>query len=253
MILAQREVAAMLAIQEESNTISCTPLGLQELQGVSVSLIRSGPEHTNFIYDCYQNSNFMSLYRLAQNRKLSKQEISEHLVVEQSKLPQELRRIEWIIIKRDSQQPIGIAALADQQVSHRRAEFLLGMPDKQHRKGLLSVEASLLALDFAFNHANLHKVISFVYGYNSYAQKNTLHLGFTQEGILHEHIQSNEGFIDLFQNGMLKTRFLNNRLLSKLSLRLIHRDITQPKQSKISPVSQSLMEKFNSQVKKIHS
>ena len=251
MTQVQREIL-LVAIRAENNAITCNPIGLQVLQGNRVRLIRTAPEYTDFIYACYQNDNFMDLYRLAQNRKITKKEIKEQLTAEQANLPQELKRIEWIILKHENQQqtPIGIAALADYQTSHRRAEFLMGIPDERYRKKLLSLEASLLVLDFAFNQVGLHKVISFVYGYNNNAQKNTLHLGFKQEGFLKEHIQSKRGFIDLFQNGMLRTDFLNNTLLTRLSLRLLNQDITKPKQVTISNVSTELIEKFNKRIRK---
>lgn len=252
-LVVQNQEVALVAILAENNSLTCSPIGLQDLIGTHITLIRSAPEHTDFIYHCYQNDNFMDLYRLAQNRKLSKKEIKDRLAAEQSRLPQELKRIEWIILKNDNVQqiPIGIAALADHQVSHRRAEFLLGIPDVQHQKGLLSLETSLLVLDFAFNQAGLHKVISLVYGYNNDAQKNTLHLGFKQEGVLKDHIYSSQGFIDLFQNAMLRTDFLNNTQLAKLSLRLLNKDITQPEPMTITDVSKELIEKFTRQIKGI--
>jgi len=193
----------------------------------------------------------MDLYRLAQSRKVTRQEIRHKLEVEQTKLPQELKRIEWVILKHDKQQdvPIGLAALADHQVSHRRAEFLLGIPDSQYRTGSLGLEASLLVLDFAFNQAGLHKVTSFVYGYNTHAQKNTLHLGFKQEGLLTQHIHNGTNFIDLYQNGLLRADFYINKNLAVLSRRILKRDITHLSSPKISDVPKSLLEQLNLQLK----
>jgi len=221
------------------------------LGGVHVSLTRAAPEYLEFIYSCYQNDAFMDLYRLAQSRAVSKQGVLQRLETEQSKLPQELKRIEWVILKHELGQlvPIGLAALADHQVSHRRAEFLLGIPDVQDRVGHLSLEASLLVLDFAFNQVGLHKVTAFVYGYNAYAQKNILHLGFTQEGFLAQHIYTQKGFIDLYQNALLRTDFISNKTLSRLSKRLLNKDITQPQSAKIRPVSAPLLEQLSQQLK----
>jgi len=241
----------VLVIQAENKTLTFSPIGLESIQGAHVKLIRSGPEYTDFIYTCYKDNEFMNLYRLAQDRKLTKSEINERLVAEQNKLPQELKRIEWVIIKHNEHQqiPIGLAALADYQGNHRRAEFLLGIQDERYRKGLLSIEASLLVLDFAFNKAGLHKVVSFVYGYNKHAQKNTIHLGFFQEGVLKDHIYCNNEFVDLFQNAMFKADFSNNNLLKKLSLRLLGCDVTQSKKVTVSSVSKELIEKLNKQFK----
>lgn len=240
-----------VGIRVASNTLECTPIGLQVLRGQRISLARAAPEYLEFIYTCYQNDAFMDLYRLAQNRAATKQDILHRLEDEQTKLPQELKRIEWVILKHEQAQhvPIGLAALADHQGSHRRAEFLLGIPSTLNRAGSLSLEASLLVLDFAFNQAGLHKVISFVYGYNAYAQKNTLHLGLKQEGFLAEHIHVNNHFIDLYQNGLLRCDFQDNQKLSRLSRRLLKRDITQPQSPRITPASQALIEQLNRQFK----
>lgn len=246
-------VAATVVVMAVNNTdITCSPVGIKELQGNHVMLVRSAPEYTDFIYECYQDDDFMDLYRLAQDRQLSKEQIRERLVDESSQLPQELSRIEWVVLKKldnGDTIPVGIAALADYQTNHLRAEFLLGILDKHYRKGSLSIEASLLVLDFAFNQVGLNKVISFVYGYNDQAQKNTLHLGFKQEGLLEEHIQGRGGLIDLFQNAMLRSRFINNKQLSRFSLRLLGRDITKPSQFVVSSSSDELIAQLNKQLK----
>ncbi|NOQ13484.1 MAG: hypothetical protein GQ583_03255 [Methyloprofundus sp.] len=235
----------------ENNLLTCIPLGLQTLHGSQLSLVRASPEYIDFIYDCYQNDSFMDLYRLTQSRTVLKKEIQDRLKNEQTKLPQELKRIEWVILKHEKQQqtPIGLAALADHQVTHRRAEFLLGFPCTLHRVGSLGLEASLLVLEFAFNLAGLNKVTSFVYGYNLDAQRNTIHLGFKQEGFFAQHIQTESGFIDLYQNGLLRADFLNNKKLGSLARRLLKRDITQPQIPLVKPASKDLLEQLDLKLK----
>ncbi len=250
--MTEQALPAMTA----ANHLDCTPIGLRALEGSRVRLVRSAPEYSEFIYNCYQDDSFMDLYRLAQNRALSKQEILHRLESEQTKLPQDLKRIEWVVLKIAGEQytPIGLAALADYQPNHHRAEFLLGMLDTQHRKGLFSLEASLLVLDFAFHQVKLNKVITLVYGYNNYAQKNALHLGFKQEGYLEQHIHSGNreiGFVDLYQNGLLRSNFIKNKSLSRLSLRLLNKDITQSNQIKISAAPKSLIDQLNNQLKAV--
>ncbi len=193
----------------------------------------------------------MDLYRLAQNRRLSKSDLEQRLLKEHAELPQNVKRIEWVILKEQEGHytPVGLASLADYQVNHSRAELLLGIEDSANRKTGISLEASLLVMDFAFNQANLNKICSFVYGYNDYAQKNTLHLGFTQEGVLVEHINSPNGFIDLYQNGLIKSNFCHNKVLAKLSLRLLGRDITQHKQTiKLHNLSDDLLNQLKSKI-----
>ena len=238
-------------IPVESKSFSCQPLGFNSLKGKSIRLERSSTEHVDFIYKCYQNDSFMDLYRLAQNRRLSKSDLEQRLLQEQAELPQNVKRIEWVILKEQNGNyvPVGLASLADYQVNHSRAELLLGIEDSTNRKAGISLEASLLVMDFAFNQASLNKICSFVYGYNDYAQKNTLHLGFSQEGILIEHINSSKGFINLYQNGLIKSDFRNNKTLAKLSLRLLGRDITQHQQTiKVAKLPDNLLNQLKSKL-----
>ena len=241
-----------IQIMAENKSFSCQPVGLNELKGKSIKLERSSIDYLDFIYKCYQNDHFMDLYRLAQDRKLSKIDLKNRLLQEQQELPQNVKRIEWVILKQQNNNsiPIGLASLADYQVNHSRAEFLLGIEDKIDRKAWNTIEASLLVLDFAFNQINLNKVCAFVYGYNNFAQRNILHLGFTQEGVLVEHINSPQGFINLYQDGLIKTNFHNNPFLAKTSKRLLGRDITQNLQLIGSkPLSNDLLEQLKNKLR----
>jgi RimJ/RimL family protein N-acetyltransferase len=210
--------------------ISVAPIGLQPLQGRRVFLERSAPEHALFLQQCYQNDAFMDLYRLAQDRRQTSEQIKERLAKEQKLLPQQLKRIEWVIhLKSDSgeNQPVGLISLADYHRTHHRAEFLVGVLPSKHRGTGTALEASLLVLDFAFNQIKLHKVIAYIYGYNHYAQQSVIGLGFTQEGFLREHIYfPKQGFLDIYLNGLTENDFRTNQRLSRLSQRLVGWDIT---------------------------
>ena len=236
----------------KTKTLSCKPLGLNALKGNTICLKRSSPKYIDFIQACHKNTVFMDLYRINQPRDLSKEALEESLEALASQMPHEMRFIEWIIFKiKDNEEiPIGLISLADYQPKHRRAELLLGIINQEDRKGFSSLEAALLLFDFAFNQLNLHKLLSYVYGYNTYAQKNTLQLGFKQEGLFLDHIHTDDGFIDLYQNGLLRTDFLKNKRLSRFSSRLLKRDITQARQTNITPLSDELMKKFLEQVRK---
>ncbi len=232
--------------------LTSSPIGLHPLEGRSVFLVRSNPDYLDFIHDIYTNNDFMDLYRLAQDRSLSKAELKTRLQHESTQLPQNLKRIEWVIVKKSPSQnkPIGLAALADYQPRHNRAELLLGISDPEERKAHHSLETALLVLDFAFNLIRLHKLISYVYGYNLKAQKNTLHLGFTQEALLKEHYFTQQGFIDLFQNRLLEQEFRTDHHLAKLSRRLLGRDITQKQQLKTQVLDRQALNQLTTQLKK---
>ncbi|RKZ93310.1 MAG: GNAT family N-acetyltransferase [Candidatus Parabeggiatoa sp. nov. 1] len=209
--------------------ISVAPLGLQTLQGRRVILERSAPEHAPFLLQCYQDNEFMDLYRLAQKRSQTEEQLREQLAKEQTLLPQQLKRIEWIIHRvndNGEKQPIGLAAIADYKPAHRRAEFLMGILFPSYRGTRFSVEASLLIMDFAFNQIQLRKLIAYTYGYNAFAQRNLVSFGFIQEGLLRQHIYSQNGFLDLYLNGLLESDFRANQRLSRFSQRILGRDVT---------------------------
>lgn len=208
--------------------------GCEPLHGRRVSLLRSSPDHAEFLSRCYRNTDFMNLYRLAQNRNESLEQIRARLQKDLETPPQHLKRFEWVIHRRNADgtagEAVGLCAVADFMPFHKRGEFLVGILEPEQRKaGLagLALEASLLTLDFAFNRLRLHKLINYVYGHNAYANANSKELGFTEEGYLREHIYyTHYGYVDLFQNGMLETDFRANQRLARLSKRLLGHDIT---------------------------
>ena len=212
-----------------ANSPIVTPIGVQPLQGRRVILERLAPEHASFLVQCYRNNEFMDLYRLAQQRNQTEEKIKQRLVKEQAVLPEQMKRIEWVIyhIKNNGdKQPIGLGSLADYKEHHRRAELLMGTLLPEYRGTKTLMEAILLIMDFAFNQVKLNKLIAYAYGYNQHAQENLTSFGFMQEGLLRQHIYSKKGFIDLYINGLLVNDFRKNQRLSRFSQRLLGIDIT---------------------------
>ena len=210
-----------------------SPVGLEPLQGKRIFLARPTPDQAFFLRQCYENDEFMNLYRRSQNRRQTEEQIRENLEKEQKFLPQQLKRIEWIIhhLENDEagnviKRPIGLTALGAYQQRHGRAEFSLGIVRPEDRGGGITLEAHLLVLDFAFNILKLNKVFIYIYGYNKHAQKNAISSGFTQDGLLREHLWTKDGFIDLYMNSLLEKEFRDNQRLSRLSQRILKRDIT---------------------------
>ena len=223
-----KQTGNIINVQIKSNPWSVPQIG------VKLELRRISPEHASFIHGCYRNDAFMDMYRLNAPRKLNEDDIRERIALEAKHSPEILGKIEWIIfrlpIKADAAaMPIGLCSLVNHKPISRQAEFLLGFPDKKNLSIGIALESTLLCLDFAFNRAGIHKLICLVYAFNKYAQKNTLHIGFKQEGFLREHIWNSQkkSFVDIYQNGMLVDEFRRNKFISKLSKRTLRRDITQ--------------------------
>ena len=90
-------------------------------------------------------------------------------------------------------------------------------------------------MEFAFSKIGIHKLISYVYGDNPKSQRNTLHLGFQQEGLLKSHVvdPASGERLDLYINGCLSTEFFQNKTLMKLASRLLGR-VPEPNNAKFS-------------------
>jgi len=239
--------------------LTITTADRKPLYGKRLMLEKSSQCHASFLNECYSSDDFMDCYRLAQTRDSSVEQIVEQLKKEQGVSSVQTKRVEWIIRKYSSKDDkkgelIGIASLADYQSTHNRAELLVGVLRPEERTLGYGLEASMLVLEFAFHQAKLHKLVSFVYSYNEIAQKNTLHLGFKQEGVLRDHYfnHETEKFIDLYQNSLLEEEFFSSALISKWSKRFLNRDITLAKQQNFTThllSKKQLQESFNDTLK----
>ena len=196
--------------------------------GPRVVLYRFQPYFADFIFQCYQTQEFISHYRLYQRNYTDIASLQKELLTIQSLPPEMLNSIEWVVVDQATQQPIGLAGLVNYHQQNRYAELLIGLLNSKHSKQkFFAPEATLLAIEYAFQTVHLNKLISYVYPYNAKAQKDTLRLGFTQEGLLKQHVLAPSGeFIDLFQNALLSDEFYGNAKLAKLSKRVLGRDIT---------------------------
>ncbi len=206
---------------------------LSTLTGEHIVLEKLSPTHAEYIHSIDKDDGFWSAYRRNQVRNLSLAEIRTRLD-QASRIPAEqLGKIEWIINKRNGSdlEAIGLAALAALDVSQGRAEFLVGIVNPEDRTTGTGLEATLLVFDHAFNTLKLNKLSSFIYSDDPGSRESTLALGFQQEGLLRQHMRPGDGgnFVDVMQFGLLAEEFFSSKRLSRLSRRLLKKDITQPR------------------------
>lgn len=200
----------------------------EPLDGGKLYLRRYEAQDAAYISHCHQNDVFMAQYNQYIPRNQSVNALAAKLQQTHELHPCQTKSVDWIILRRNTCQPLGIANLVDINFPHRRAEFLIGLPNPgDHARGI-ALEATLLILDFAFNRVKLNKLTTNVYTTNAYSQENTLALGFTQESFLREHlINPIDGkFLHVYGNGMTQSDFRSNTRIAKLSRRLLGRDIT---------------------------
>jgi RimJ/RimL family protein N-acetyltransferase len=192
-------------------------------QGNSLQIRQIQPEDASILTNAYKNLEFMSLYG-SNMTPLTEEQLYER----QNYTPEELGYIEFLIIHKQHG-AVGIATLTEYAPIHKRAQFMIGLFEKNHRSIGYGTEATLLVLDLAFNAYGLHKIFSYVYDYNEFSNKNMLKFGFEYEGTLKDHhfLIEQEKFINLYVNAMTETRFRSYEKISRYSLRLIGRDVTK--------------------------
>ncbi len=212
--------------------------------GRTISIRETTPDDASVLQQAYSNQTFIRLYR--SNHILQSEEKLHKILVERAKYsPEEQSYIEFLIVHYQHG-PIGIAALADYSELHHRAEYLIGIFDEKHRCGQNALEASLLTFDLAFNVYNINKLYTYVYEYNDFAEKNTVNLGFTKEGMLknHHYLIHDKRFVSLNMNGLVVDDFRKSKRLCRLSLKVLGRNITHPyKEVKAIPMKNELMTK----------
>ena len=185
-------------------------------------------EGASYLRQCYQNAVFMAQYNHYIPRHQRAEELAMKLREAQGMHPCQVKSVDWIIVKKNTNQLVGIANLVEIQLAHRRAEFLIGLPDPEDRTQGIGLEATLLVLDYAFNKVSLNKLTTVVYEDNVLSQQNTLALGFDQESYLREHIfdPATGKYYGLYGNGMTLNDFRANKRIARLSKCLFGRDIT---------------------------
>ncbi|MDO9470306.1 MAG: GNAT family N-acetyltransferase [Nitrosomonas sp.] len=215
------------------NYLEIDPAWIKPLDGEKLTLRRYSEDDAEYLHQCYKNNTFMTQYNHYIPRHQRIEDLAIKLRETNTKHPCQLKSVDWIIFKKATDQPVGIANLVEIQFHHRRAEFLIGFANPEHHNKSYGLEATLLVLDYAFNRVGLNKLTTVVYSDNAFAQKNSLALGFVQESYLREQIMEPNGekFLNLYGNGMTLNDFRNNKRIPKLSRRLLGRDITRPQSS----------------------
>lgn len=207
-----------------------SPAWLRPLEGKTLLLRRYAEQDAAFLHGCFKNERFMAMYHQYMPRHERIETLRARLRQAALLHPCQSKSVDWLIVRKSDGQAIGLANLTEIQFTHRRAEFLIGIPAVADQTTGAGLEAALLVLDFAFNRVGLHKLTNIVYADNEAAQKNTLALGFVAEGRQREHIAgaASGRLLDIHNNGMTEGDFRASARLAKLAGRLLGRDITSP-------------------------
>ncbi|MFM6402192.1 GNAT family N-acetyltransferase, partial [Planktothrix sp.] len=179
------------------------------------------------------------LFRLNDTAK-TVEKVREKLIKRSRLTPAESGYLECLIIHKHHG-IIGIIAAADYSALHKRTELLIGIFEEKHRSISYAVESCILMGDLIFNAYHLHRCYAYIYGYNHSAQTALIGGGFQLEGIMKEHLYDpvSQQYVDLHIYGMNETQMRQNPKISRLSKRLVGRDITQPLTTPLPPPDES--------------
>ncbi|MDV6343980.1 GNAT family protein [Nitrosomonas sp. Is37] len=208
------------------------------IAGNRIHLVIPKESDLSFFQQCYANAEFMDQF-LPMGRKNQNAESILFALKNSEFSVVQFKTKHWVIKKEEREglpqnasetnlKSIGLASLVDIQIAHRRAELLVGIPDKEDRKQAAAVIATLLIFDFAFNQISLHKLTSIVIANNLHSQRSTESIGFIQEGLRRQHLRDPKSrmWLDCYENGMIENNFRENGVIARLSQRLLGRNIT---------------------------
>ena len=108
----------------------------------------------------------------------------------------------------DGDDLLGFVELNDIFWPHRHTWVSIAIGDAANQGQGYGAEALGLALQFAFQELNLHRVQLTVFSYNQRAIALYEKLGFRREGIFREHLERDGTRFDMYLYGMLRPEWL---------------------------------------------
>jgi RimJ/RimL family protein N-acetyltransferase len=103
---------------------------------------------------------------------------------------------------------LGIVELEGILWAHQHAWLSIAIGDPAHQGQGYGAEALGLALRFAFQELNMHRVQLTVFSYNARAIALYERLGFVREGVYREHLQRDGQRHDMYLYGLLRREWL---------------------------------------------
>lgn len=195
------------------------PIFWSELRVGKYVLTRRGEADFEFLKNLWSRSDFMhAFHRLANPLPIDDSDLKQILKKEYLATFQEENSIHWVIRTTDGEK-FGLLSLVNVSLHHRRAEVLLGVVPEAPMG--LSVASMLILFEFFFRVMKFNKLHSHIFTDNAHSLKSAIHLGFSREGVLKQHVydSKSEKFVDIIQTGILSKEAFsdrNKRLMIKL-------------------------------------
>ncbi len=170
------------------------------LHGALVRLTALTPDDLPAIARWYENTEFLRLFDSRPAYPQTEKEIAQWLEEMQKSandFPFGIRRL-------DTGELVGYVEIDGVAWTHQVGGMGLGIGDAANWGKGYGYEATQLALEFAFQELNLHRVVVTVYSYNKRSRRLCEKLGFQREGVYREHLLRDGRRYDMHVFGLLR-------------------------------------------------
>jgi RimJ/RimL family protein N-acetyltransferase len=170
------------------------------LRGEKVRLTAVTPSDLPEITRWWADADFLRLFNTAPAAPRNEDQLSRRFDLSQTSHEVFLFAIRLL----ESEDVIGLLELDGIDWSNRTTFVSIGIGPPEHRGRGYGYDAMRVALRFAFNELNLHRVCLTVFSYNEPAIALYERLGFTREGAYREHIERDGRRFDMYLFGLLR-------------------------------------------------
>jgi len=112
------------------------------------------------------------------------------------------------IIDKESNRHIGNVSLQNINYISRTAEFAIIIGEKDCWGKGYAFEAAKVVIEHGFKSLNLNRIACGTFSSNIAMQKLAIKLGFEQEGVRKEAFYKDGVYLDIFEYGLLRTKFM---------------------------------------------
>jgi RimJ/RimL family protein N-acetyltransferase len=113
----------------------------------------------------------------------------------------------YLIIDSPERGPVGLISLQNISWRNRSCSMDLYIGAKDLRAGLAAGFSAYRAFEYCFDELNMHRVSTFIYGFNSKSWRLMERSGAKRELVLTEHVARDGKLYDMYAYGMLRSDF----------------------------------------------
>lgn len=170
------------------------------LRGEKVWLTAVTPSDMSTITRWWADPDFLRLYNTAPAIPRNEDQLSRRFDLSQTSSDVFLFAIRLL----GDDDLLGLLEMDGVDWSNGTTFVSIGIGEAANRQKGYGYEAMQLALNFAFNELNLHRVCLTVFDYNAAAVALYERLGFVREGVYREHIHRDGRRYDMYLYGVLR-------------------------------------------------